>query len=92
MILPFFDAILRAVRPRNAPWQVCVGVGKMRLARNISRDERMTRFLIGGILLGCYAFGVTGSWSLIGVGFIATSWLNFCLIYRLIGIKTCTDC
>ena len=64
----------------------------MPLTRNMSKDERVTRLFVGCLLGGGYALDIIGQWGLIGIGFVATSWINFCPFYRLIGIKTCKDC
>lgn len=64
----------------------------MRIARNISKDERITRLGVGFITVSGAVFGLIGLWGLLGLILIVTACINFCPLYRAIGIKTCTDC
>ena len=61
--------------------------------KNISNTDRLIRVIIAVVMVGLY-FGnvVTGTWGIIAliVGAIAlvTAAINFCPLYKLLGIKT----
>ena len=58
------------------------------MARNIGAIDRIIRVVLG---LGIVYWGVqNGSWlGLFGVILLATATIQFCLIYRIFGIRTC---
>ena len=64
----------------------------MTIARNMGTVDRIARFIIGALLIILALTGTIGVWGYIGVIPLATAFLNFCPLYRLVGIKTCTDC
>ncbi len=64
----------------------------MQITKNLGRADRLLRLIAGLVLIGLTASGTIGIWGWIGVILLATSALNFCPLYRIIGIKTCTTC
>ncbi|MBF9042537.1 DUF2892 domain-containing protein [Rhodobacterales bacterium HKCCE4037] len=62
------------------------------MARNMGTVDRIARFIIGALLIVLAITGTIGVWGYIGVIPLATAFLNFCPLYRIVGIKTCTDC
>ncbi len=66
------------------------------MIKNIGSTDRKARFGLGALLLVLALLGViSGSLGLIagvvGVVFIATAFMNFCPIYKVLGMKTCKD-
>jgi O-antigen ligase len=64
----------------------------MTFARNLGTWDRAARFILGTLLIVLAITGTIGLWGYLGVIFVGTAFLNFCPIYRIVGIKTCTDC
>lgn len=64
----------------------------MNFAKNMGGFDRMARLIVGALLMALAFAGIIGVWGWIGVILVATSFLNFCPIYRILGIKTCSDC
>lgn len=62
------------------------------MKQNMGNIDRIARFLIGAALVIMALMGTIGVWGWIGVILVATSTIKFCPIYRIIGVKTCTDC
>ncbi len=62
------------------------------MTRNLANWDRIARFVLGGLLIIMALMGTIGAWGYLGVIFVATGFMNFCPIYRVLGIKTCTDC
>lgn len=65
--------------------------------RNEGRLDRGLRGLMGLILLAIAFFaGLTGAafWVVLALGVVAlaTAVTGFCPAYRLLGLKTCSDC
>jgi hypothetical protein len=63
------------------------------MKRNMSTADRSVRIVIAVILLGLYATGIVNGTlaivSLVVAGiFLLTSFVNFCPLYRLLGIST----
>jgi len=54
--------------------------------------DRLARLIIGALLIVLAVTGTIGVWGWVGIILVATAFLNFCPIYRIIGIKTCKDC
>ncbi|MCL6524380.1 MAG: DUF2892 domain-containing protein [Thermoflavifilum sp.] len=61
---------------------------------NMSKLDRLIRFLIA-IVLGILYFThtVTGTWGIVllivGIVLLLTALINFCPLYRILGISTC---
>lgn len=64
----------------------------MALAKNMGSIDRLARLIIGALLIVLAVTGTIGVWGWVGIILVATAFLNFCPIYRIIGIKTCKDC
>jgi len=64
----------------------------MALAKNMGGIDRLARLIIGALLIVLAVTGTIGVWGWVGIILVATAFLNFCPIYRIIGIKTCKDC
>lgn len=55
---------------------------------NLGQIDRLLRFVVGAALVILAATGVIGAWGYLGVIFLVTAFINFCPIYRLLGIST----
>lgn len=55
---------------------------------NLGQIDRVLRFVLGALLTILAAMGVIGVWGYLGVILLATALINFCPIYRLLGIST----
>lgn len=64
----------------------------MEISRNVGKADRMIRLVVGAALVAAAAFGAIGVWGYIGLIFVATAFMNFCPLYKIIGFKTCSDC
>jgi len=64
----------------------------MKLSRNIGAADRLIRLIVGAALIVLAATGTIGIWGYLGVIFVLTATVNFCPIYKLLGIKTCSTC
>ncbi len=64
----------------------------MQLTRNLGNLDRMARLVIGALLVVLALFGTIGVWGWVGLILVATAFMNFCPIYRILGMKTCSDC
>lgn len=59
------------------------------MIKNVGSPDRIARLVIGALLVILALTGTIGVWGWIGVVLIATAVLNFCPIYRIIGVNTC---
>ena len=64
----------------------------MELSRNLAGWDRIARVVIGALLVIGALTGTIGLWGWVGVVLLATAGMNFCPIYRVLGVKTCQDC
>lgn len=55
---------------------------------NLGQIDRVLRFVFGALLTILAIMGVIGVWGYLGVILLATALINFCPIYRLLGIST----
>ena len=62
------------------------------MERNLASWDRIARVVLGALLVIGALTGMIGIWGWIGVILLATAGMNFCPLYRIFGIKTCTDC
>lgn len=62
------------------------------MTRNLGNWDRIARFVIGALLVVGALTGTIGVWGWIGVVLLATAGMNFCPLYKVFGMKTCTDC
>lgn len=63
----------------------------MTFRKNMGTADRTLRFIVGALLILLALTGVFSPWGWIGVIPLATAFLNFCPLYALIGVKTCSD-
>jgi hypothetical protein len=64
----------------------------MELTTNVGSLDRILRIVVGGLLMVLAAVGTIGVWGWLGVIFVATAFMKFCPIYKILGLKTCQDC
>lgn len=55
---------------------------------NLGQADRLLRLIAGIALIALSLTGVIGVWGWIGIIFVVTALINFCPIYRLLGIST----
>ena len=55
---------------------------------NLSKIDRLLRLIAGIVLIALAATGVIGWWGYLGAIFVLTALINFCPIYRLLGISS----
>ncbi|WP_371154990.1 DUF2892 domain-containing protein [Jannaschia sp. 2305UL9-9] len=54
--------------------------------------DRGLRFVLGAALIIATLMGAIGIWGWVGLIPLATAFIGFCPLYRIIGVKTCSDC
>lgn len=64
----------------------------MNISKNMGGMDRLARLIVGALLVVLALTGTIGAWGWSGLILLATGFLNFCPIYRVIGVKTCKDC
>ena len=64
----------------------------MKLTRNLGQADRIARLVLGALMIVLALTGTIGVWGWLGEILVATAFMNFCPIYRIFGLKTCTDC
>ena len=64
----------------------------MKLTRNLGQADRIARLVLGALMIVLALTGTIGVWGWLGAILVATAFMNFCPIYRIFGLKTCTDC
>ena len=62
------------------------------MTRNLGQFDRITRLILGALLVILAITGAIGLWGYLGVVFVATALVNFCPIYKALGLKTCQNC
>lgn len=55
---------------------------------NLGQIDRLLRFVVGAALVILAATGMIGMWGYLGMIFLVTAFINFCPIYRILGIST----
>lgn len=55
---------------------------------NIGTADRIARIVIGLALILLAVTGTIGAWGYIGIVPLATAMVNFCPLYRLLGMNT----
>ena len=55
---------------------------------NLGKIDRILRFVLGAVLVGLAAAKIIGILGFLGIILLATAFMNFCPIYRLLGIST----
>ncbi len=64
----------------------------MKLTRNLGQADRIARLVLGALMIVLALTGTIGVWGWLGAILVATAFMNFCPIYRIFGLKTCTEC
>lgn len=59
------------------------------MTRNEGSIDRVLRIVAGLILIGLTFNGIIGMWGWIGVVTLLTGVIGWCLVYTVLGIKTC---
>lgn len=62
------------------------------MQKNIGSVDKTLRILLGLALILLAVFNVIGWWGYIGIIPLATALINFCPLYRILGISTCKKC
>lgn len=55
---------------------------------NLGTIDRLLRLVLGLVLVVLALMKVIGAWGFLGVIFVVTALINFCPIYRILGIST----
>ena len=56
--------------------------------KNIGSVDRLTRIIIGIVLIALTINGNIGAWGWIGIIPLATALINFCPLYRILGFSS----
>ena len=59
--------------------------------KNIGTTDKFLRLIVGIALVVATTSGNLPLWGWVGVVLIATALVNFCLLYKIIGVNTCGD-
>ena len=62
------------------------------MTRNLASWDRIARLVLGSLLIILAITGTVGVWGYIGAILVVTAFINFCPIYRVLGLSTCKDC
>jgi len=62
------------------------------MTRNLANWDRILRVVFGALLVIGALSGTIGIWGWFGAVLLATAGMNFCPVYRILGVKTCQDC
>ena len=57
---------------------------------NVGGIDKILRIVVGAGLVGAAVAGVIPAWGFIGIVPLATGLINFCPIYPLLGMSTCS--
>ncbi len=63
----------------------------MNFERNMGSADKIARLVLGTLLIVLALTGTIGVWGWLGLIFVVTALINFCPLYRVIGIKTSQD-
>lgn len=55
---------------------------------NVGKTDKMIRIAVGLVLLSLVFVGPQTMWGLVGLVPLATAFINFCPLYRLLGVNT----
>jgi hypothetical protein len=58
------------------------------MTANIGNADRIARIVVGLLLIALAASGTVGVWGYLGIVPLATGLVNWCPIYRILGIDT----
>ena len=62
------------------------------MTRNLGQFDRIARLVLGALLVILALTGTIGIWGYLGLVIVGTGFVNFCPIYKVLGLKTCQDC
>ena len=62
------------------------------MTRNLGQFDRIARLVLGALLVILALTGTIGIWGYLGLVLVGTGFVNFCPIYKVLGLKTCQDC
>ena len=62
------------------------------MTRNLGQFDRIARPVLGALLVILALTGTIGIWGYLGLVLVGTGFVNFCPIYKVLGLKTCQDC
>ena len=62
------------------------------MTRNLGQFDRIARLVLGALLVLLAVTGTIGIWGYLGLVLVGTAFMNFCPIYKVLGLKTCQDC
>lgn len=58
------------------------------MIKNINSIDQVVRIVAGAVLIGLVFVGPQTPWGWVGLILIATGFMNFCPIYKILGIST----
>lgn len=58
------------------------------MIKNVNSIDQVIRIVTGAVLVSLVFVGPQTPWGWIGIVLIATGFMNFCPIYRMLGIST----
>lgn len=58
------------------------------MIKNINSIDQVVRIVAGAVLIGLVFVGPQTPWGWVGLVLIATGFMNFCPIYKILGIST----
>lgn len=58
------------------------------MTKNVNTVDKIIRIVAGAILVALVFVGPQTPWGWIGLVLIATGFINFCPIYRMLGLST----
>ena len=64
----------------------------MQFTTNIGSIDRILRIVAGIALIAMAVAGIFSPWGWVGAILLATAFMKFCPIYKILGLKSCTDC
>ena len=64
----------------------------MQMTTNVGTVDLILRLVLGALLVVLALTGTIGVWGWLGLVFIGTAFFKFCPIYKVLGMKTCSDC
>lgn len=62
------------------------------MQKNIGSIDKILRILLGLTLILLAVFNIISWWGYIGIIPLVTALINFCPLYRILGISTCKKC
>lgn len=62
------------------------------MTRNLGQLDRIARLVLGALLVILALTGTIGIWGYLGLVLVGTAFVNFCPIYKVLGLKTCQVC